>query len=152
MITTTLDDYNNNKDNSLYHTPSSLYTPPPTRNIEVYFDGLCQPCNPGGTACYAFIIKKEEANTIHREYGLAARNSTNNVAEYTAIIKALKWLLANNYENENIIVRGDSSFVINQIKREFKAKAPKIIPLYRSAKWVLCKDRCSRGQNCHKDR
>jgi ribonuclease HI len=50
--------------------------------------------------------------------------------EYTRIIKALEWLLANNYENENIIIRGDSQLVINQIKASFKVKAPKIIPLY----------------------
>jgi ribonuclease HI len=80
--------------------------------IEVRFDGLCQPYNPGGTACYAFIIKNEEGNTIHSGYGLAARNSTNNVAEYTGIIKALEWLLANNYENESIIIRGDSIMVV----------------------------------------
>ncbi|TLY06171.1 MAG: ribonuclease H, partial [Thaumarchaeota archaeon] len=24
--------------------------------IQVNFDGLCQPTNPGGIACYAFII------------------------------------------------------------------------------------------------
>jgi ribonuclease HI len=56
--------------------------------------------------CYAFIIKKEE-NTINSEYGVAVHNSTNNVAEYTWIIKALEWLITNNYENENIIIRGD---------------------------------------------
>jgi ribonuclease HI len=91
-----------------------------------------------GVACYAFIIKKEE-NTIHREYGLAACDSTNNVAEYTAIIKALEWLLTNNYEDEKIIIRGDSQLVINQIKREFKVKAPKIIPLYRKLTSLISK-------------
>jgi ribonuclease HI len=100
--------------------------------IQVYFDGLCQPCNPGGIACYSFIIKDEE-NTIYNEYGLAAYNSTNNIAEYTAIIKALEWLLAKKYENENIIIRGDSLLVINQIERNFKVKAPTLIPLYHKA-------------------
>jgi ribonuclease HI len=37
----------------------------------------------GRIACYAFIIK-DDKNTIHSEYGLAAYDSTNNVAEYTA--------------------------------------------------------------------
>ena len=106
--------------------------------IQVYFDGLCQPCNPGGTACYAFIIKKEE-NEIYREYGLAAHNSTNNVAEYTAIINALKWLIANNFTNQNILIKGDSQLVIQQIKRKFKVKAPNIIPLYREAMSLISK-------------
>src|SRR5919197_4927460 len=91
---------------------------------------LCQPCNPGGTA---FIIKNEEGNTIHSGYGLAARNSTNNVAEYTGIIKALEWLLANNFTNEKIIVRGDSQLVINQVKRKYEVYAQNIVPLYQKA-------------------
>jgi ribonuclease HI len=62
----------------------------------------------GGTACYAFIVKNGEINL---EYGL---DSTNNVDEYTGIIKALEWLLENNCENENIIIREDSLLVINQ--------------------------------------
>jgi ribonuclease HI len=76
---------------------------------------LCQPCNPGGITCYAFIIK-DDKNTIHRDYGLAEHNSTNNVAEYTGIIKALQWLITNKYENEKIIVRGDSQLIVSQIK------------------------------------
>ncbi|MFL6422724.1 MAG: hypothetical protein ACJ71R_03940, partial [Nitrososphaeraceae archaeon] len=52
------------------------------------------------------------------EYGLAAHNSTNNVAEYIGIVRAIK---------------GDSQLVIQQIKRNFKVNAPNIIPLYRYA-------------------
>jgi hypothetical protein len=85
MTTITLDDY---KDNEMDTSPSPTLLAP-TTNIQVYFDGLCPPCNPGGTACYSFIVKNEEENTIHSEYGLA-HNSTNNVAEYTGIIKALE--------------------------------------------------------------
>jgi ribonuclease HI len=106
--------------------------------IHVYFDGLCQPYNPEGTACYAFIIKNEE-NTIYSDYGLAAHDSTNNnVAEYTGITKALEWLFANNYENKNIVIKGDS-LVINQIERNFKVKAPTIIPLYHKAMSLIYK-------------
>jgi ribonuclease HI len=107
-------------------------------NIQVYFDGLCQPYNPGGTAWYSFIVKKED-NTIHREYGLAARNSTNNVAEYMAIIKALEWLHDNNYENENIVIKGDSLLVINQVERNFKVRATNIIPLYHKVMSLISK-------------
>jgi ribonuclease HI len=48
-------------------------------------------------------------------------------------------LLANNYKNENIIVKGDSRLVVNQIKGEFKVKAPKIIPLYRKVMSIFSK-------------
>ena len=78
--------------------------------IQVYFDGLCQPYNPGGIACYAFVIlaKKEheqKQQQYYSEYGLAAEpfsdSATNNVAEYTGIIKALEWLLKKNNYNNN---------------------------------------------------
>ena len=106
--------------------------------IQVYFDGLCQPDNPGGIACYAFIVKNGE-NTIYPEYGFVARDSTNNVAEYTSLIKALDWLLAKHYENESILIKGDSLLVINQIERNFQVKAPTIIPLYLKAMSLISK-------------
>ncbi|MFL6410131.1 MAG: ribonuclease HI family protein, partial [Nitrososphaeraceae archaeon] len=60
-------------------------------------------------------------------------------AEYTGIIKALEWLLAKNYENANIIIRGDSLLVINQIERNYKVKAPTITPLYHKAMSLISK-------------
>ena len=122
-MVTRLEDYVDNRS-------QQIISPFPRKQIQVFFDGLCQPCNPGGTACFAFIVKNEEGNTIHSEYGLAARKSTNNVAEYTAIIKALEWLSRHNFENQNIIIRGDSLLVINQIEGNFEVRATNIIPLY----------------------
>jgi ribonuclease HI len=60
-------------------------------------------------------MKMNRENTTYQEYDLAAHDSTNNVAEYTGLIKALEWLLAHSYENQNIIVRGDSQLVIRHI-------------------------------------
>ena len=125
--------------------------------IQVFFDGACQPINPGGIACYSFIIKNED-NTIHRGYGLAAYDSTNNVAEYTALIKSLEWLLAKHYENVNILIRGDSLLVINQVKRRYEVYAPNIIPLYHKAIFLISKfqhiefEWISRGQNKEADK
>jgi ribonuclease HI len=113
--------------------------------IQVYFDGLCQPYNPGGIACYAFLIlaKKGQEQQQYSEYGLAAEpfadNASNNVAEYTGIIKALDWLLEYNYNDQKIIIRGDSQLVINQIKGKYKVRAVKIIPLYQKVKSIISK-------------
>jgi ribonuclease HI len=119
--------------------------------LEVFFDGLCQPYNPGGIACYAFVMKKQQPypQTVHSEYGLAAEPftdyATNNVAEYTGIIKALEWLLqrrkqmSNHVSNESIIIKGDSQLVIYQIKGKYKAKAIKIIPLYQQVMTLISK-------------
>jgi ribonuclease HI len=102
--------------------------------IEVYFDGLCQPVNPGGIACYAFVVK-QGGKTIHSEYGVAgepfSQDSTNNVAEYTALAKALEWLAANNLASEKVAVKSDSQLVVNQLQGNYKIKAKRIVPLFR---------------------
>jgi ribonuclease HI len=102
--------------------------------IEVYFDGLCQPINPGGISCYAFIVKRD-GMTIYSEYGVAgepfSENSTNNVAEYTALAKALQWLLANNYSSQKVEVKTDSQLVVKQLTGDYKVKARRIMSLYK---------------------
>ena len=102
--------------------------------IEVYFDGLCQPINPGGISCYAFIVKSDE-RIIHIDYGIAGKpfseDSTNNVAEYTALAKALQWLLANNFSSNRVEIKSDSQLVVNQLRGDYKVKARRILPLYK---------------------
>ena len=102
--------------------------------IQVNIDGLCQPINPGGIACYAFIIKKN-GTTIHSGYGVAgepfSKDSTNNVAEYTALARALEWLVANNLVSEKVEIESDSKLVVNQLAGVYKVKGKRIIPLYK---------------------
>jgi ribonuclease HI len=108
--------------------------------IEVYFDGLCQPINPGGISCYAFIVKSD-GRVIHSDYGVAAKpfseESTNNVAEYTALAKALQWLLANNFDSKKVEIMSDSQLVVNQLTGDYKVKARKIIPLFKQVLFLM---------------
>ena len=112
--------------------------------IEVYFDGLCQPVNPGGIACYAFVVKKD-GRTMHGDYGVAgepfSQDSTNNVAEYTGLAKALEWLAANNITSEKIAVKSDSQLVVNQLQGNYKIKAKRIVPLFRQVALLKSKFR-----------
>lgn len=105
-------------------------------DIEAYFDGLCLPKNPGGIACFAFIIKKD-GKVLHSGSGLAAEpmseQATNNVAEYTALVRALEWLYDNGYASSRIVVKGDSQLVVKQMSGEFKVKNRQIIPLFQKA-------------------
>jgi ribonuclease HI len=102
--------------------------------IEVYLDGLCQPINPGGIACYAFIVKRD-GKTIYSDYGIAGEpfsgDSTNNVAEYTALVKALEWLLANNLGSSRVEMISDSQLIVNQLTGEYKVKAKRMLALYK---------------------
>jgi ribonuclease HI len=87
--------------------------------VTVRFLGQCIPRNPGGIACYAYIIRNKEGLLLHESCGLAAEpnspTSTNTVANYTALIKALEWLIKHRYTKDIIKVYGNSKLVISQI-------------------------------------
>ena len=106
--------------------------------IEAYFDGLCEP-NPGGVATYGFLIKRD-GKKIDEGHGLAGTpktpRATNNVAEYTGLIKALEWLVAHKIKDP-VVVRGDSDLVIRQVKGEFKVKSALLAPLHAQVKELL---------------
>ena len=77
------------------------------KKLNCMFDGMCQPVNPGGVACYGFTIQEKKNNRIYQIYedgGIAfepfSKESSNNVAEYIALVKLLEWLLANGYNNK----------------------------------------------------
>lgn len=90
--------------------------------------------NPGGIACYAFVVKSN-GKTLHSDYGVAGEpfspDSTNNVAEYTALAKALEWLVANNLTSDKVVINSDSQLVVNQLQGNYKVKGKRIIPLYK---------------------
>lgn len=110
--------------------------------IEVYFDGLCQPINPGGIACYAFIVKRG-GKTIYSDYGIAgepfSEDSTNNVAEYSGLIKALQWLLANNLASSRVEILSDSQLIVNQLTGDYRVKAKRMISLYKQVLLLMSK-------------
>ena len=87
--------------------------------VTVRFLGQCLPRNPGGIACYAYIIRNKEGHLLHESCGLAADpnspSSTNSVANYTALMRALEWLIKNGYSNDIVKIYGNSKLVISQI-------------------------------------
>ena len=109
--------------------------------IFMNFDGLCEPRNPGGVATFGVVIRRN-GGKIFEESGLArakpwSNEASNNVAEYSALIRGLEWLLEAGLNHSPIRVRGDSKLVVNQVKGVFKVKAPRIIGLYSKARELL---------------
>src|SRR5579872_6617326 len=99
----------------------------------VYFDGLCEPKNPGGIATYGIVVK-HRGETVFQDAGLAyakpwTDEASNNVAEYSAIIHGLEWLKKSNLQQARILLRGDSRLIINQLNKTFKVKAKRILEL-----------------------
>lgn len=93
--------------------------------LHIYTDGGSRG-NPGPAAIGAVVGDKEYAEYI----GIA----TNNVAEYAAVIFALKkakQLIGSKKADETIIeVRLDSELVARQLNREYKIKEPDLKPLF----------------------
>lgn len=105
--------------------------------ITIHFDGLCQPKNPGGIATYGFVVH-EGRKRLHEECGLAAEpwtpGATNNVAEYTAVVKALEWAEGAGLARRPVVVYGDSDLVVKQLTGEYKVRAPNLVGLFTRAR------------------
>jgi ribonuclease HI len=93
--------------------------------VHVHFDGACQPPGGGGVATYGFTV--EGPGLDYEGKGLAVRpwtpRATNNVAEYTAAIRALEWLRGHGYSGP-VRVMGDSQLVIRQLQGQYRVKSP----------------------------
>jgi ribonuclease H / adenosylcobalamin/alpha-ribazole phosphatase len=80
--------------------------------------------NPG-PASYGYVIKKRDAEILHQE-GEKIGINTNNVAEYTAVLKALEYV-KNNYSHKGphqIEVVADSLLIVSQLSGKYKLKSP----------------------------
>ncbi len=98
----------------------------------IYTDGASRG-NPGKSGV-GFVIYDEKGNTIfegHRYLGIA----TNNQAEYTALLLALKKALE--LGAEELEIRSDSQLLIKQLRGEYRVKSPNIITLFIKAKSLL---------------
>ena len=109
--------------------------------VYLNFDGLCEPKNPGGVATYGFVVKDERGRVICSGKGVVGAGMfgddvTNNVAEYTALIKALECLRKKGIK-DRVLIRGDSQLVIRQLRGEYKVRSPRVRPLYERAKELL---------------
>jgi ribonuclease HI len=83
--------------------------------ISLYFDGLCRPRNPGGIATYGYVIY-QDGKKVKSGSGVIGSGvgMTNNVAEYSALKRAVEWVSRNCVDGE-IVIKGDSQLVIHQM-------------------------------------
>lgn len=87
-------------------------------NVVIHTDGGSRG-NPGPAAIGVVI---ERGNNVISEFGKPIGETTNNVAEYTAVIEALTYVLENNMLFDRINFYLDSMLIVNQINGVFKVK------------------------------
>lgn len=98
--------------------------------IITYTDGGSRG-NPGPAASGIYIAA-ENGQELAR-FGTYLGTNTNNFAEYTAIIEALAWILANREGMEAIDMiecRMDSQLACRQLNGIYKVRHPQIRPLF----------------------
>ncbi|KUO42993.1 MAG: hypothetical protein APU95_02585 [Hadesarchaea archaeon YNP_N21] len=105
--------------------------------VEVHVDGSCEPVNPGGIASYGYVIYKDGKKIASNSGVVEGGPTSNNVAEYWAAIKALEWLKDNGFAPEEVVLRSDSSLMINQLEGRYKVRAWRILPLYQNLQKLL---------------
>jgi ribonuclease HI len=89
--------------------------------------------NPGPAASGAVLF--DERGEVLEEVGVFLGVTTNNVAEWTALIEGLKAAIARGVDD--LAVRMDSELVVKQLSGAYRVKHPGLIPLHAEAKTLL---------------
>lgn len=101
--------------------------------LNAWIDGACEPFNPGGTASYGLVVKRNE-QVIHKESKVIGSGAgySNNVAEYSGLVALLKWFTTTG-PNEVLTVHSDSQLLIKQMLGEWQVKQGLYVPYYQEA-------------------
>ena len=97
-----------------------------------YVDGAARG-NPG-PAGIGILLEDAEGNVV-KEIGEPLGRTTNNVAEYSALIRALEE--ARLHGCDAIAVYTDSELMAHQLNGKYAVKAAHLIPLYQRARLLL---------------
>jgi len=98
--------------------------------LEIYCDG-------SGTGGYGWTAQSASGNIIKEHWGKIQGDTTNNVAEYEAVISALKWALENTVGN--VFVYTDSLLVVSQVSGTWRCKKPHLQPLLKQARELMAR-------------
>jgi len=105
-------------------------------NVNVYTDGGSRG-NPGPSG-FGLVIYDDQNNIIYQESTFLGIK-TNNEAEYSGIISAIKWVEQNfsKLNIDQVTFFADSQLLIRQLQGVYKVKSPNLVPLFQQAKKTL---------------
>jgi ribonuclease HI len=92
--------------------------------------------NPGPSGIGAVVKTGDAEHEISENIGLA----TNNIAEYKALIAALKKAISLNVED--VIINLDSELIVRQINGTYRVKNKGLLPLFAEVMHLLNKFKC----------
>ena len=111
--------------------------------LSVYIDGGARG-NPGPAAA-GFVVVDKGGVELHRS-GKRLGITTNNCAEYAALIEALKYLTGCNlqyvrgaHDGGEIIIYSDSELLVRHMQGRYRVRDKKLIPLFHEARELIDK-------------
>ena len=110
-------------------------------NLIIHVDGGSRG-NPGPAAAGVFIQNADTRETLHQA-GYFLGTLTNNVAEYTGLLRSLE--VARRLGAADVTIHSDSELMVRQLHGRYKVKSADLKPLYEQArrhldelpKWTL---------------
>jgi len=110
--------------------------------ILAWFDGACEPINPGGVATFAAIVKDQDGIVLSKDHGIVGKGKdmSNNLAEYAGARQVLRYLAT--LRPGRVTIHGDSNLVINQLNGKWRIKKGLYLPIAMETKEFLA---CLRG-------
>lgn len=106
----------------------------PEATLVVHVDGASRG-NPG-EAGFGVHVSLPDGRPVAELYGHLGR-ATNNVAEYQALVHALRWALARGARR--IEVFSDSELLVRQMGGRYRVKNPGLRPLHQEASDLLAR-------------
>lgn len=105
-------------------------------SLVIHTDGASRG-NPGDSGIG--IVMMTVDGDVVKEFGRYIGTTTNNVAEYSALIEALR--AAHGLGVENVSVRSDSELMVKQILGEYKVRHDGLQPLFVEARRLFLRFR-----------
>lgn len=87
--------------------------------VKIFFDGACEPVNPGGTASWGFLIR-DSGQLIAEGSGIvgSGEGMTNNIGEYSGLLASLR--KANELGiKEKLHIYGDSNLIVSMVAKKW---------------------------------
>ncbi|MCI0681131.1 MAG: ribonuclease HI family protein [Gemmataceae bacterium] len=94
----------------------------------IYTDGASR-ANPG-PAAFAYVIERPGQGVVEENGCLG--ETTNNIAEYTALVRALEH--AQRLGGRRLVINSDSELMVKQLNGEYRVKHAGLQPLFQQAK------------------
>ena len=116
--------------------PISVFWQPMDGTYFLYTDGASRRGSPGPAGIGAVLYRGDPGNNNHVDtLARSIGRATNNEAEYRAVVEGLR--MAKPHGPRRLVLRSDSSLVINQLSGQSRVKAPNLREPHREAKNLM---------------